>query len=153
MIPENNLGFESSHIEKYVNRLPNVFVFHEDPDARAGVRKSHQNTDDYQICVEDMLRKRQLFFNRDLFTTSKKHEKANGSTKSITDELRQQLERYHWEIQAAKDAFGKKKITMTGKMGGAQDDLYIALAMLAFWGNVHRRETRAVKRRKTVLDD
>ena len=46
----------------------------------------------------------------------------------------------HREIQEAKDAFGKKRITMTGKMGGAQDDLYVALAMLAFWGKVHRRE-------------
>jgi hypothetical protein len=73
-----------------------------------------------------MLKKRMISFSRDLFTTSKNHEKSNGDTKSITDELRQQLERYHWEVQEAKDAFGKRRITMTGKMGGAQDDLYVS---------------------------
>lgn len=60
------------------------------------MRKSHQNTDDYQICVEDMLRKKLISFERDMFTTSKRHEKNDGNTKSIRDELRQQLERYHW---------------------------------------------------------
>lgn len=143
VIPENNLGLESSHIESFVTLLPNVFVFHENEEERAGVRKSHQNTDDYQICVEDMLRKRLISFSRDLFTTSKKHEKANGDTTSITDELRQQLERYHWEVKEAKDAFGKRRITMTGKMGGAQDDLYVALAMLAFWPKVGRHQMLA----------
>jgi hypothetical protein len=142
VIPENNLGLESSHIESYVTRMANVFVFHENADERAGVRKSHQNTDDYQIRVEDMLKKRLISFSAGLFTTSHAHEKSNGDTKSITDELRQQLERYHWEVQEAKDAFGKRRITMTGKMGGAQDDLYVALAMLAFWPEVHRRSQR-----------
>lgn len=142
VIPENNLGLEASHIESYVTHLAHVYVYHENENERAGVRKSHQNTDDYQICVEDMLRKRLISFSRHLFTTSKKFEKADGNTKGITDELRQQLERYHWEVQEAKDAFGKRRITMTGKMGGAQDDLYVALAMLAFWGKVHRTQSR-----------
>lgn len=140
LIPENNLGLESSHIESYVTGVPNVTVFHENDEDRAGVRKSHQNTDDYQICIEDMLRKKLLMFDRDMFTTSKAHVKIDGNTDSIKKELRNQLERYHWEVQEAKDAFGKKKITMTGKMGGAQDDLYVAVAMLGFWGKVHRRD-------------
>lgn len=137
------MGLESSHIESYLGGIPNVHVYHEDGDARAGVRKTHQNTEDYQICVESMLRKRQMMFERDLFTTSAAHVRVDGSTKSITDELRQQLERYHWETQEAKDAFGKRRITMTGKMGGAQDDLYVATAMLAFWGKVHQIQSRA----------
>jgi len=140
VIPENNLGFESSHIADYVRGMPQVYVFSENPeDIREGVRKTQQNTDDYQRCVNDMLRKRQCFFDKDLFTTSKAHEKINGDTTSIRNELRNQLERYHWEIAEAKDGFGRRKITMTGKMGGAQDDLYVAFAMLRFWGMVHER--------------
>lgn len=142
IVPENNLGLESSHIEKFVRRLGNVRVYHENEEERAGVRKSQQNTDDYQILVEDMLHKRRMFFAFDLFTVSKGHEKSDGNTKSITDELRNQLERYHWEVQQAKDAFGKRRITMTGKMGGAQDDLYVSLAMLAFWPAAMRKENR-----------
>lgn len=140
VIPENNLGFESSHIADHVRGTPNVFVFSENPDdIREGVRKTAQNTDDYQRCVNDMLRKRQCFFDRDLFTVSKAHEKVSGDCSSIKQELRNQLERYHWEMSEPKDAFGKRRITLTGKMGGAQDDLYVSFAMARFWGLVHER--------------
>ena len=108
------MGLESSHIEKFVTRLPNVFVYHENAEERSGVRKSQQNTDDYQILVEDMLKKSRIFFEFNLFTVSKGHEKPDGSTKTIIAELRNQLERYHWEVQQAKDSFGKRRITMTG---------------------------------------
>ncbi len=37
----------------------------------------------------------------------------------------------------SQDAFGKRKITMTGKMGGAQDDLYVSFGMFFFWAYVH----------------
>jgi hypothetical protein len=124
VIPENNLGLEASHVEKFVTKLRNVYVYHEDDEARAGVRKSETNTDDYQILMEDMLRKRRIHFSHNLFTVSKNHEKPNGDTTSIELELRNQLERYHWEIQQAKDAFGKRRITMTGKMGGARTNIF-----------------------------
>jgi len=138
VIPENNLGFESSHIADYVRNMPNVSVFTENPDdLREGVRKTAQNTDDYQRCVDRMLRLRRCFFDRNIFTSSKAYEKANGDCRAIKEELRNQLERYHWEIAEAKNNFGKRSITMTGKMGGAQDDLYVAFAMLEFWGQVH----------------
>lgn len=139
------MGLESSHIEKFVTRLPNVFVYHENSEERSGVRKSQQNTDDYQILVEDMLKKSRIYFEFNLFTVSKGHEQKDGSVKTIVAELRNQLERYHWEVQQAKDAFGKRRITMTGKMGGSQDDLYVATAMLAFWPAVMRKEARSAR--------
>lgn len=111
------------------------------------MRKSATNTSEYQICVEDMLRRGTLHFYRDIFTNSKRFLKGSADdTKKIEDELRQQFERYHWEVKEAKDNFGKKKVTMTGKMGGAKDDLYVAVAMLAYWGQFHRYETRRTKR-------
>ncbi len=134
-------GLEASHIEKYTTKEPNVIVYYEDPEGRAGVRKSQENTSDYQIMIEDLLQKGFISFEQYLFTVSKGHEKADGDTKSICTELRDQLERYHWEVQEAKDNFGKRRITMTGKMGGAQDDLYVAFAMLAFWGDVERTQS------------
>ncbi len=131
--------------------MPYVWVFHENEDERAGVRKTQQNTDDYQICVEDMLKKRLISWDRTLFTVSKNYEKSNGDTTAIEAELRQQLERYHWEVEEAKNNFGKRKIVMTGKMGGAQDDLYVSFAMCCFWGKFIRRQTAADRRRR--IDD
>lgn len=154
VIPENNLGLSSSHIDSYVHDIDNVSVFHENNKDRIGIRKTEQNTDDYQICVEDMLRKGQIYFSSELFTTSKKFEHPDGEMHKAKLELREQLERYHWEVLKAKDVFGKEKIAMTGKMGGAQDDMYVAFAMTAYWGKVHKKETRALKRRRYAdLDD
>ncbi len=103
VIAENNLGFESSHIAEHVRSLPNIIIFTENPDdPRDGVRKTQQNTDDYQRLVDNKLRRRQCFFDRDLFTTSKAHEKVSGDCTSIKNELRNQLERYHWERVEAK---------------------------------------------------
>ena len=143
VIPENNLAHESSHIEKFVTKMPHVYTYHENEEQRSGVRKSHQNTEDYQILYEDMLRGRRITFDRNLFTVSKGHFKPSGDCTSIKNELRDQLERYHWEIKEAKDSFGDRRITMTGKMGGAQDDLYVATAMLCFWPAVIRKENAA----------
>lgn len=142
VIPENNLGLESSHIEKFVRKMRNVHVYHEDDEERSGVRKTQQNTDDYQILMEDMLKKRRLYFDKQAFTVSKGHAKPNGDMTSIKTELRSQLERYHWEVKQARDSFGKRRITMTGKMGGAQDDLYVSTVMLAFWPLAMRKEAR-----------
>jgi hypothetical protein len=86
VIPENNLGLEASHVEAFVSHLPYVHVFHEFAAERvgnfflrfsltlskAGVRKSATNTVEYQICVEDMLRRQLLHFHRDVFTNSKR---------------------------------------------------------------------------------
>lgn len=126
-------------MESYVTHLPNVFTFHEKENGRPGILKTAQNTDDYQIRMETMLRRSNVFFSRELFTTSKKYEKANGDTRAIKDELRLQLERYHWEIEAPTTSFGREKVTLTGKMGGLQDDLYIATAMAMYWGRVNER--------------
>lgn len=79
------------------------------------MRKSQENTSDYQIQVEDLLMKGFVSFEHQMFTVSKGYEKSNGDTKSIRTELRDQLERYHWEVQEAKDSFGRRRITMTGK--------------------------------------
>jgi hypothetical protein len=77
VIPENNLGLEASHVEAFVSHLPYVHVFHEFAAERAGVRKSATNTVEYQICVEDMLRRQLLHFHRDVFTNSKRFLKGS----------------------------------------------------------------------------
>lgn len=139
-------GVRNAHLfRKFVCKLPNVHVFHENDEERSGVRKTQQNTDDYQVLVEDMLIKRRISFDRQAFTVSKGYARQDGNMDKIYMELRNQLERYHWEIKQARDSFGKRRITMTGKMGGAQDDLYVALAMLAFWPLAMRKEARLFK--------
>ena len=128
-IPENNLGLEGSHLEKFVRKVPLLDTYYEQEDGRAGVRKSGLNTSDYQIKMEDMLIKGDIRFSNNLFTVSK------GQTpETIMTETQSQFERYHWEVETIGDpSKGKFKTHMTGKMGGSQDDICIALQMLAYW--------------------
>lgn len=135
-IPENNLGLEGSHMEKMVRRVPNLDTYYEQEGKRAGVRKSGLNTSDYQIRMEDMLIKKDVRFSTNLFTVSK-----GQTVKTIFTEMQSQFERYHWEVESIGDpSKGNFKTTMTGKMGGAQDDMYIAMAMLGYWPKRIRTE-------------
>ena len=132
-------------MEAFVRDLPNVHVFYEDESSREGVRKTQQNTSDYQIELEAKMRKDQVRFADCLFTTTRKWNDKGDAPALAKAEMRSQMERYHYEIKEAKDAYGKPKYAMTGKMGGAQDDIHIALSMFNFWPpiimqrNRHRR--------------
>jgi hypothetical protein len=140
VIPENNMGLEHSHIEKFIRNMPNVVCYSEDGNStRVGIRKTHDNTNDYQIEVESALMKRSVFFEATLFTVSKRFLKEN---EDIRVELQEELQLYHWETEMAKDNFGRDRIVLTGKIGGRQDDLYMAFAMAIFWGKVIERQRR-----------
>lgn len=129
---------EGSHLEKFVRKTPYLSTYYEQEDGRAGVRKSGTNTSDYQIRVEDMLIKKDIRISHKFFTVSKGH-----TEESIVTEFQNQLERYHWEVEVIGDpAKGNVRTHMTGKMGGSQDDLYIAGAMLCFWPKKIRNEAR-----------
>lgn len=128
-VPENNLGLEGSHLEKMVRKVPLLDTYYEQEGGRAGVRKSGLNTSDYQITMEDMLIKENVRFSNNFFTVSKGFTEA-----SILKETQSQLERYHWEVEPiGNPSNGKFRTHITGKMGGAQDDICIAMCMLAYW--------------------
>ena len=71
-----------------------------------------------------------IVFERDMFTVSRKMtpEKTIGV-------LREQLERYHWELKLPRDNHGKSSWAMTGKMGNKNDDLCIATQQTYLYGH------------------
>ena len=141
-IPENNLGLEASHLHTMVKRYKDVTTFWE-KEHKPGVCKTAQRTVDYQFLITSMLFDGFLGFERDLFTSSK------GQTpEKIKNLLREQLERYHWERKKASDHFGRDRWTMTGKMGDKQDDLYVTVAMCAFFGRSVIKNPRRMDRLK-----
>ena len=61
--------------------------------------------------------------------------------------LREQMERFPWEHKPAKDAHGKDRWSMTGKLGEQQDDALLATLMANTWG----RAIQANPRHRRVL--
>jgi len=52
----------------------------------------------------------------------------------VRGEMCAQLKRFRYEHKAARDAFGKPRSVLTGKMGSTKnDDLAMVLMMLCFW--------------------
>ena len=79
--------------------------------------------------MANLLLNKTLVFDEDAFTVSR------GQTiDSIKAMLREQLERYHWAKKPPKDQFSKERITLTGKLGDKQDDLYVATSMCPYYG-------------------
>jgi len=128
-IPENNLGLEASHLHTMVKRYNDVTTYWETPN-KPGICKTHQKTIDYTFLLNSMLGDKTILLDRELFTISKEQ-----SSDSISNLLREQIERFHWEKKAAGDSFGKDRWAITGKMGNdKQDDLLIAVFMALFFG-------------------
>jgi hypothetical protein len=71
-----------------------------------------------------------IAFEKDVFTTSRKM-----TPEKVLGVLREQLERYHWELKPPRDNHGKPSWAMTGKMGSKNDDLCIATQQTYLYGH------------------
>lgn len=128
-IPENNLGLEASHLHSLVSEYPDVTTYWQHPN-RPGVVMTHEAKNMYQKQMYTGLFNGKIVFERDMFTVSRKMtpEKTIGV-------LREQLERYHWELKLPRDNHGKSSWAMTGKMGNKNDDLCIATQQTYLYGH------------------
>ena len=112
-----------------VQQYNDVTTYWETPN-KPGILKTHQKTIDYTFLLNSMLCDKTIILDSELFTISKEQ-----NPDGITNLLREQIERFHWEKKAATDSFGKDRWAITGKMGNdKQDDLLITLFMCAFFG-------------------
>lgn len=129
-IPENNLGMESAHLETMVHDTGRVRTFYE-KETRAGVCKTEAITREYQFLMNTNLASGTLHFDADLFTVTR-----DKTPQCMLDLLREQMERYHWVCKKATDSTGKDRYKLTGKVGSANDDLFIATCMNLYWPRV-----------------
>jgi hypothetical protein len=144
-IPENNLGLEASHLDTMVRSFTNVRTFWE-KETRPGVCKTAQNTREYQFLMNNALYNQTIRFARNLFTTSRTGRNSSYTPETIKALLEEQTLRYHWEKKPAADAFGKEKVTVTGKLHDKQDDLLIAVMMVLYWGRCIMKDPRKLAR-------
>ncbi len=139
-IPENNLANEGSHMWHAIKDRSDVRCFWQKQD-RPGVCKDRDTADEFQYIINVKLKNSALHFDREFFTTSTKHTAA-----SIKGQLREQMERYHYEYESAKTLHGKDRQTITGKGGTTdQDDLMIGYAMNVFWPRMILKDPRNIR--------
>jgi hypothetical protein len=116
-------GFTHTRIAQNF-KFANCRTFHENNKEKPGIRKDQTRTKDYVIACNDMLAGGLVKFWKEWFSvyagdypTGREH---------VADELREEMLRYCY------DEHGK----LTGKINGAQDDLYIAFGMMCYWAKV-----------------
>jgi hypothetical protein len=125
-IIENNLANEAVHIRNMIRDREDCTTFWQSKD-RPGIRKDHSTTESYVKVTEDYLRFDKLLFSTSLFTNTRKM--TANKTKTA---LKEELERY--SIKITKTSTGKVKREIGGKIGGANDDLAIAVMQAINWG-------------------
>lgn len=133
--PESNLGFEACHIERFVREcdMSDVVVMHEDVHGRPGIRTTHDTKEIMHGLVRDCLANDGLRTCEELVASDQKSE-------AHLKELHLQMGSYAIIVEPGSTSFAKARRTYSGKSGGSNDDLIIALqlcflARSAFWKN------------------
>lgn len=127
---ENNLGFESYHIERFINRTParNFCCFLTDKDQKVGLRTTNP-------VKEAMYHKLKTFLEEDAVFIYEKLTVVNGEypEQKMLKQLKDELVQFKVMIELPKTVFQQTKRTYTGKLGGAVDDLAITIMLNALW--------------------
>ena len=131
--PESNLGFEACHIERFVREcdVRDVVVMQEDVHNRPGIRTTHDTKEIMHGLLRDCLASDGLRSCEELVA-------SDGKAETHLKELHVQMSSYAIIVEPGSTMFAKARRTYSGKSGGSNDDLIIALqlcflARSTFW--------------------
>ena len=124
LFSESNLGFEACHIERFVREssLNDVVVMHEDVHNRPGIRTTHDTKEIMHGLLRDCLANEGLRTSCDLIA-------SDGKAETHLKELETQMGSYAIIVEPGSTSFAKARRTYSGKSGGSNDDLIIALQL------------------------
>lgn len=127
LIPECNLGFEANHIVAAVQRAKVMRYVVVNEGASGGIGLLTTNETKAAMCkaVQELLEFDAISVSQQLICRSMS---ADNAMKQLLSEMRN----YSIVVEPAKNPFGKPRQTFSGKMGGQQDDLIIALQLAVF---------------------
>ena len=125
---ENNLGFESYHIERFINKsnARKFCCFLTDKEQKVGLRTTNP-------IKESMWHKFKTFLEEDAVCVWEDMISVNPNTKpkDMLKQLREELNNYKVMIELPKTVFQETKRTFTGKLGGSIDDLSVTCQLNA----------------------
>lgn len=128
-IPENDPGRQTSHAPYYLRMFKDVLTMQECSGRKYGVPKMPFMTADMQFKLRDLLNCGLVSFAHNLVS-------LNHKPLEVVNILKEQLTAYMWNID------DKGKVELTGKKGGKNDDLVIAVMMIPYWRQMFYDDTK-----------
>lgn len=130
---------EAHHLDAMVNAIDGVETYFEKD--KPGVVKTGKTTRESQFLMAASLAENGIRIGEDLFTVTREKTALN-----MLSMLREQMERYHWSVKKPNNEFAKERVTLTGKVGNLQDDLYIAVSMCLYVGRIIIQNQQRLKK-------
>ena len=143
IIPEANLGFEAQHICAAVTRagVRDWTALREGAQGSVGFLTTHATKEAGCVAVQELLSNGALSISRDFVSLS-----ADDPAKALK-QFGDQLKGFQVLLKAAVNPFAKARRTFTGKVGGAQDDMVIALQLAVLGARLFVRKEKYVSYR------
>jgi hypothetical protein len=120
----SNLGFEAQHLLHFLtqNNFPKWCSLTEGAQNSCGWLTTHARKEGMALALREALRIGRIHYNSQFFSISLG---ADGAKKRIGNELRN----FSVITEASKSHFARSRKTYTGKIGGQQDDVVIAVQL------------------------
>jgi hypothetical protein len=126
MICEAAPGIAAAHISSYVQGQPNLVFMYERAGGGEGVPKNNETTSIMKGEFEELLEQNLVRFAQNVIT----HE---NSFESEREKLFKQIENLRYEALKLVNDHDDQRFKLTAKMGGASDDLLVALMQIFYW--------------------
>ena len=123
ILVESNLGNEAHHHRNYLKgiKLRNYLVMHEDR-GRVGFRTTHALKSSMAMSTNEMIRRGQIRFHRNMVVCNKKSS-VDGIRKKVVGQLRSFMR----TVVPPGKPYQQAKVYYHGKFGPNRDDLVMAL--------------------------
>jgi hypothetical protein len=131
-VPERSIPaygrFEAQHTVNSIHcaDFHDWIMLHEGPQGSPGLLTTNSSKEVMTVALQELLSKNHLHYASSFVSVSE-------TADEIKQKLAQELRRFMILVEAPKSLFGKPRRTYSGKLGGQNDDVAIAL-MLAVWG-------------------
>lgn len=133
---ECNLGFESHHILTAMRRrnVAHIPLF-EGPQDGPGILTTNASKEIMCVATQELLDQQRLLVSRRFVCTT-------ASPLEAIETLSKELRTYTIVVEPPRNPFGKPRRTYTGKVGGHNDDLCIALQLAVLSMRIFNRSEK-----------
>ena len=134
---ESNLGFEAQHIIHTLRQVNfrNWIALLEGADGQPGLLTTNSSKEVMCVALQELLSQNRLCICHRMLSVS-------YSPKEILDQLTAEMRSYMVYVDPPKTLFGKPRRTFTGKMGGHNDDLVIAVQLAVLTMQIFTRSEK-----------
>lgn len=125
-IPENDPGSSTSHAPEALAIFNDITSMHECTGRMPGVPKTDSITYYMHSKLYSILLEGCIYFYENMQSLS-------YTVEEMQEKLYSQMGAYVWDVKEVRHNLDKVRVKLTGKRGGAQDDLLVTILMIPYW--------------------